>query len=115
MTTWPEVLDFGGLAKRPDHVADGVAFLQRAQPFGGGAYYLDDQGDGATFGVAIGNGQRDTFAAAVGPHDDEVTGAMPGRYPRCFNFQTTNLGCKPLGFQDAKHQNTSLASEGAAL
>ena len=69
----------GGLAQGTHKVADAVTLVQLAQGNGGEADLLENDGNGALFPVAAGDGQGNTLAHLIDAENDELTGScLPG-------------------------------------
>lgn len=63
-----------GLAQRSHEVCQAIAFLHVAEFHSGGANRLNNDGDGALFGIIGVDGDGDTLAVFIRPQDDKLTG-----------------------------------------
>ena len=82
-----EVFDVGGLAERAGDVAERSADFDFGHLGGGLADTLENQPDGALFGVGPGDGQRDALAGVfINRNDDKLAGFAGPRDQRCRNI-----------------------------
>ena len=98
-------LGLGGLAQGSHEVCQAIAFLHVAELHSGGANRLNNDGDGALFGIIGVDGDGDTLAVFIRPQDDELTGLSffgnEGRFdliesyggPQClFSHDSVHIG-----------------------
>src|SRR5262249_3901710 len=91
-------------------VEQGVAGAEQVHEPGRLADPLDDEGDRAALGVAVGDGQGDAFAARVDADDDELAGLALAGDPRRLDDEALDLGGQELGRDYRKHPVASPAS-----
>ena len=87
------------MAERSGDVGNGFAGLQRDQFLGAFAYRLNDQGNGASAGIRIGDGQRNALRALAPTHNDELPRLPDLRDTRRHDIQAGDVRAK-LGFGD---------------
>jgi len=90
-------------AERTSDIADRSADRHGDDRFGAVPHRLDDQGDGASGGIAVGDGQRDAFVTLVESDDDELP-----RFARLCDqwssdYQAVDIGGELLVDDDPVH------------
>ena len=98
-------LGLGGLAQGAHEVCQAIAFLHVAELHSGSANRLNNDGDGALFGIIGVDGDGDTLAVFIRPQDDKLTGLSlfgnEGRFdliesyggPQClFSHDSVHIG-----------------------
>ena len=100
-------LGLGGLAQRSHEVCQAIAFLHVAEFHSGGANRLNNDGDGALFGIIGVDGDGDTLAVFVRPQDDELTGLSFFGNEGCFDLIESHGGPQCLFSHDSVHIGVS--------
>ena len=81
----------GGIAKRTNNIGDVVAYIQVAQLDARQTYFLNNQSDGATLNVGIGNGQWHALSFMANANNHKMAGFPTFGNQRGFHLKKENL------------------------
>ena len=96
-------LDVRWLAERPHQVKDRIPGLHHVQKLGRLADPLDDDRDGASLGIRVGDRERNPLAMRVQSQDDELAGLpLPGDAGG-LDGESFDFGGQKLGLENRSH------------